>query len=53
MLGQDTLPELVRAAAERYGDHAAYVEGDRTVTDSELLRLVEGTSELYVNNGAC
>jgi acyl-CoA synthetase (AMP-forming)/AMP-acid ligase II len=53
MLGQDTLPALVRAAAQSFGDHPAYVEGDRTVSYTELLRLVEGTSELYVNGGAC
>jgi len=27
-----TLPALLRAAAARFGDHAAYVEGDALVT---------------------
>ena len=53
MLGQDTLPALLRAAAERYGDHPAYVDGDRTVSYAELLELVEATSEVYVNMGFC
>lgn len=53
MLGQDTLPALLRAAAERFGDHPAYVEGDRTVSYAELLRLVEATAEGYVTRGAC
>ena len=54
MLGlADTLPALLREAAERFGAHPAYVEGDRTVSYAELLRLVEATSELYVNSGAC
>jgi HIP---CoA ligase len=53
MLGQDTLPTLLREAAERFGDHPAYVEGDRTVSYAELLRLVEATCEGYVNSGAC
>lgn len=51
MLGTDTLPALLRDAAERFGDHAAYVEarGDRTRTVSyaELLALVEATSAAY------
>ncbi len=53
MLGQETLPALLRDAAERFGDHPAYVEGDRTVSYAELLRLVEATSEAYLNDGAC
>ncbi|GAW48162.1 MULTISPECIES: FadD3 family acyl-CoA ligase [unclassified Nocardioides] len=53
MLGTDTLPGLLRDAAERFGDHPAYVEGGRTVSYAELLELVEKTSERYVVNGAC
>jgi acyl-CoA synthetase (AMP-forming)/AMP-acid ligase II len=48
-----TIPAALRAAAERFGDKPAYVEGDRTVSYAELLRLVEQTSERYVVNGAC
>ena len=53
MLGLETLPALLRDAAERFGDHPAYVEGDRVVSYAELQRLVEATSLAYVNHGAC
>src|SRR3546814_12494781 len=47
----DTIPGVLRAAAERFGDHPAYVEaGDgqrRTVSYAELLRLVQRTSAEY------
>ena len=46
-----SLPALLRDAAERFGDHPAYVEGDRTVSYAELLRLVEKTAEIYDNSG--
>jgi acyl-CoA synthetase (AMP-forming)/AMP-acid ligase II len=52
MLGLETLPALLRDAAERFGDHPAYVEGDRTVSYAELLQLVRATSEVYANHGA-
>jgi acyl-CoA synthetase (AMP-forming)/AMP-acid ligase II len=48
-----TIPALLRAAADRFGDHPAYVEGGRTVSYAQLLELVERTSERYVVNGAC
>ncbi|QIG43018.1 AMP-binding protein [Nocardioides anomalus] len=52
MLGlSQTLPSLLREAAERFGDHAAYVEGDREISYAELLDLVERTSEAYVARG--
>ena len=41
---QDTIPAVLRAAAARFGDHPAYVEGDRTVSHTELLELVERTA---------
>ena len=48
MLGlSDTIPALLREAAERFGDHPAYIDGDRTVSYAELLRLVERTSAAY------
>ena len=47
MLGTDTLPALLRDAAERFGDHPAYVAGARTVSYAELLRLVEQTAAAY------
>ena len=48
-----TIPAVLRAAAERFGDHPAYVEGERTVTYAELLTLVERTAEVLVSSGAC
>lgn len=50
---QDTIPAALRAAAERFGDHPAYVEGDRTVSYAQLLGLVEATCDVYVKAGAC
>lgn len=47
MLGLETLPALLRDAAERFGDHPAYVEGSRTVSYADLLGLVERTSAAY------
>ncbi|WP_243057515.1 FadD3 family acyl-CoA ligase [Nocardioides sp. SR21] len=47
MLGLETLPALLRDAAERFGDHPAYIEGPRTVSYTDLLRLVERTSAAY------
>lgn len=47
MLGLETLPALLRDAAERFGDHPAYIEGERTVSYAELLRLVETTAAAY------
>ncbi len=64
MLGQDTLPALLRAAADRFGDHPAYVEagegrpgegpggGQRsTVSYTDLHKLVEMTAGEYVHRG--
>jgi acyl-CoA synthetase (AMP-forming)/AMP-acid ligase II len=55
MLGLETLPALLRDAAERFGDHPAYVEQAagrrRTVSYAELLRLVARTAEAYVAAG--
>jgi HIP---CoA ligase len=47
----DTVPALLRDAAERFGAHAAYVEGDRTVSYAELLSLVERTAAAYARSG--
>jgi len=53
VITEQTIPAVLRAAAARFGDHPAYVEGDRTVTYTELLSLVERTSEVFVEAGAC
>ena len=46
-----TLPGVLRAAAERYGDKAAYVEGDRTLSFTELLEQVRAVARGYVALG--
>ena len=43
----DTLPGILRAAAERHGDRPAYVDGDRVVSFTELLALVQATARGY------
>ncbi|WP_296603501.1 FadD3 family acyl-CoA ligase [Nocardioides sp.] len=52
---QDTIPAVLRAAAERFGDHPAYVEAAegrrRTVTFTALLELVEQTGAAYAAAG--
>ncbi|MEZ0580739.1 FadD3 family acyl-CoA ligase [Nocardioides sp. MH1] len=47
----DTIPAILRAAAERYGDRPAYVEGDRTLTYSQLLEQVRELARRYVGHG--
>ncbi|MGH3411885.1 MAG: FadD3 family acyl-CoA ligase [Marmoricola sp.] len=47
----DTLPAALRAAAARYGDHPAYVEGERTVTFAQLLAWVRDLARGYVGHG--
>jgi acyl-CoA synthetase (AMP-forming)/AMP-acid ligase II len=53
--GVDTIPAILRSAAERYGDRPAYVErgaeGDRTVTYAELLDQVRELARRYLANG--
>jgi HIP---CoA ligase len=51
MLGLDTLPTLLRAAAEHYGDRPAYVEGDRRLTYADLLDRVREVARGYVGHG--
>jgi HIP---CoA ligase len=48
---QDTIPQLLRHAAERFGDHAAYVEDDRSVSYAELMGLVRRTAAGYRASG--
>jgi acyl-CoA synthetase (AMP-forming)/AMP-acid ligase II len=43
-----TLPRVLRAAAEVFGERAAYVEGDRTVTFEELHARVRDVARGYV-----
>ena len=47
----DTIPAILRAAAERYGDKAAYVDGDRVLTFDELLGFVQAAARGYVDLG--
>ena len=51
MLGLETLPQLLRGAAERFGDHPAYVEGAASLSYAELLARVETTAAAYVGAG--
>jgi HIP---CoA ligase len=51
MLGPDTLPALLRAAAERYADRPAYVEGDHRLTYADLLDRVREVARGYVGHG--
>jgi acyl-CoA synthetase (AMP-forming)/AMP-acid ligase II len=46
-----TLPALLREAAERFGDHPAYVERDRTLSYADLLGRVESTAGDYGRRG--
>jgi acyl-CoA synthetase (AMP-forming)/AMP-acid ligase II len=47
----DTIPAILRAAAEKYGDRPAYVEGGRTVTYAALLDQVRELARRYVGHG--
>ncbi len=49
--GADTVPGVLRTAAERYADHPAFVEGDRSVTFAELHGLVRDTARGYAALG--
>ena len=55
MLGQDTLPALLRDAAERFGAHPAYVEsgpeGSESLSYADLLVRVERTAAAYADLG--
>ena len=46
-----TLPAVLRAAAARFGDHPAYVEGERTVSFAGLLEQVRAVARGYVGLG--
>jgi acyl-CoA synthetase (AMP-forming)/AMP-acid ligase II len=51
MLGLETLPALLREAAERFGDHPAYVAGGSSLSYVDLLARVEATAAAYVEAG--
>ncbi len=51
MLGLETVPALLREAAERFGDHPAYVEGEQTVPYADLLKRVQLAAGFYVDLG--
>ncbi|MGH3362713.1 MAG: AMP-binding protein, partial [Nocardioides sp.] len=54
MFGLDTastLPRLLRAAADRFGDHPAHVEEGRTLSYADLLARVRETAAGYVGHG--
>ena len=51
MLGLETVPALLREAAERFGDHPAYVEGSLVLSYADLLTRVETTAAGYAEAG--
>ena len=52
MLGLETLPALLRDAAERFGDHPAYVEGGSTARPTPSCSpRVEATAAAYAEAG--
>ncbi|MBI2243096.1 MAG: AMP-binding protein [Nocardioides sp.] len=48
---QDTISSVLRAAAERFGDHPAYVEGGVTTSFADLLARVRRTAAGYRARG--
>ena len=46
-----TLPGVVRAAAERFGDHLAIVDGEARISFARLLELVGETARGYAQLG--
>jgi len=51
MTTADTLPGVLRQAAERYGDHLAVVDGDARISFARLLELVRDTARGYAGMG--
>ena len=47
----DTVPGLVRSAAEKFGDSTAYAMDGRTLTFAELHDLVRRTAAVYRSHG--
>jgi acyl-CoA synthetase (AMP-forming)/AMP-acid ligase II len=47
----DTIPRLLREAADRFGDHPAYVDGGVRVSYAELLERVREVASAYVARG--
>jgi acyl-CoA synthetase (AMP-forming)/AMP-acid ligase II len=50
-MAETTLPRVLRAAAEQFGDHPAYVEDGRTVSFASLHARVRDTARGYVALG--
>ncbi|GAB2631389.1 FadD3 family acyl-CoA ligase [Nocardioides ginkgobilobae] len=51
MITEQTIPAVLRAAAARFGDHPAYVEGDRTLSHAALLDEVRAVARGLVAHG--
>ncbi|MDN4162907.1 FadD3 family acyl-CoA ligase [Nocardioides abyssi] len=51
MAAEQTIPAALGAAADRFGDHPAYVEDGEIVTFLELLRRVRRAARAYVALG--
>ena len=50
-MAADTLPRVLRAAADRFGDHPAVVDGDVTLGFADLLEQVREVARGYVRLG--
>ena len=48
---QRTIPGVLRAAAERFGEHTAYVEGERSLSYTDLLQRVRETAAGFRERG--
>lgn len=51
MTGPQTLPAVLRDAADRFGEKAAVVDGDTTLTFTDLLGRVRTTARGYIGLG--
>ena len=51
MITEQTIPAVLRAAAARFGDHPAYVEGGRRLSHAELHAEVLATARGLVSHG--
>ena len=51
VMEQDTIPSVLRAAAARFGDHPAYVEGSTTLSYAALLQRVRRTAAGFRSRG--
>lgn len=51
VVAEQTIPAVLRAAATRFGDHPAYVEGGETLSYADLLERVRRTAAGFRERG--